>query len=397
MLSAFKTVNVLKGQFKSGSSGILLRKTLVVIQFSITVVLIVGILVVQRQLNFIQNRDLGFDKENLLMLNGNGSNEIVRGFDAFAEQVKSNSFVQGLSRSNSMLANGLGNSVGTAEDASGKKVNATVYRLRIDHDYLDTYMMKLIAGRNLIVGSASDSSGGFIVNEALTKHFGYKNPADAIGKYFQFQGREGSIVGVVKDFHYNSLEQKIEPTCMFLLNRNFSRISIRITGDPIAAKEKISSLFKKHFPNTVLDTYYADDRVEKQYQSEKRFSNIFLIFSTVSLAMACLGLFSLVSYSVESRTKEIGIRKVLGASVSAIFRLITIEYLTLILISCVIAIPFGYYFMKNWLQGFAYHTSLEVHTFIYAGFTTLFIALLTVSIKSIRSALANPVRSLRNE
>jgi putative ABC transport system permease protein len=397
VLSSFKTVNVLKGHFKTDTSGIWLRKSLVVVQFSITVALITGILVVQRQLHFIQNRDLGFNKENLLMFNGNGSSEVPQHFDAFAEELKSNPFVTGVARSNSMLANGLGNSVAVVEDASGKKVNATVYRLRVDHDYIDTYQMNVVAGRNFLVGSASDSIHAFIVNEALTKMYGYTDPRQAIGKTFQFQGRDGYIIGVVKDFHYNSLQQKIEPLCIFLLKGNFSRISVRVAGDLENVKQKSSEIFKRHFPNTVVDTYFADDSIEKQYQAEKRFSTIFFVFSTLSLGIACMGLFSLVSYSVETRTKEIGIRKVLGASMASILRLITQEFLVLVFIAGLIAIPFSYYFMTSWLQDFAYHINLSGETFLYAMGVAICISMVTVSVKSIRAALANPVKSLRND
>jgi putative ABC transport system permease protein len=397
ILSSFKTVNILKGHFKTDTAGAWLRKSLVVVQFSITVALITGILVVQRQLHFIQDRDLGFNKDNLLMFNGNGSNEVPEHFDAFAEELKTNPFVAGVARSNSMLANGLGNSVAIVEDASGKKVNATVYRLRVDHDYLNTYQMNLVAGRNFQIGSAADSTRGFIVNEALTKMHGYLDPQQAVGKSFQFQGRDGYIIGVVKDFHYNSLQQKIEPLCMFLLKGNFSRISVRVTGDIAKAKEKVSEIFKKHFPDTVVDAYFADASIEKQYQAEKRFSTIFIIFSVLSLGIACMGLFSLVSYSVETRTKEIGIRKVLGASIASILRLINLEFLMLIVIAGLIAIPFSYYFMTSWLQDFAYHIDLTGETFLYAIAVTIFISMLTVSVKSIRAALANPVTALRND
>jgi putative ABC transport system permease protein len=378
-------------------TGVWLRKSLVVFQYSITIVLITGILVVQLQLRFIRDKDLGFNKENLLVMGVNGSIEVIRGYEGFLQEISANPNITGICRSNTGLAFGLANSGATAQDASGKKINSTVYRMRVDHDYIDTYDMKLVAGRNFIKGSASDSARGFIINEATTKVYGYQDPQDMIGKDFLFNGIQGEIIGVVKDFHYTSLQQKIEPTCMYLLNGNFSRISMRINGNIEENVNAITQAWKKYFPGSVLDYTFTEDRVLEQYQSEQRFSKIFLVFSAISLAIACLGLFALVSYSVERRTKEIGIRKVLGASVTSIVHMLSKEFLVLILISCIIAIPVAYYFMQLWLQDFAYRTPIAGEIFVTGGVIALFIAMITVSIKSIRSAMTNPVDSLRSE
>jgi putative ABC transport system permease protein len=396
-LSSFRTVNILKGQFKTGTTGVWLRKGLVVIQYAITIVLIAGILVVQLQLRFIREKDLGFNKDNLLVMKTNGDIQVVRGFEGFASSLRSNPLVTGIARSNSMLTGGLSNSVALAEDASGKKVNATVYSLRVDHDYLNVYGMKLVAGRNFALENGSDSVRGFIVNEAATRLYGYRNPADAIGKYFHYHGREGEIIGVVKDFHYSSLQQKIEPTCMYLLRGNFSRVAVRLNGNVHENVALVTRAWKKYFPESVPDFSFAEDSLQDQYQAEQRFYHIFLVFSVISLSLACLGLFALVSYSVESRTKEIGIRKVLGASVAAIVNMLSGEFLTLIIIACVIALPVSWYFMQQWLQDFAYHATIGAGIFIGAGLIALLIAMITVSFRSVRSAMANPVDSLKNE
>lgn len=396
-LSSFRTVNILKGQFRTGTTGVWLRKSLVVVQYAITVVLITGILVVQLQLHFIHEKDLGFDKDNLLVLKTNGDIEVVSGFEAFAAGLQASPLVRGLTRSNSMIAGGLGNAVAVSEDAKGKKLNATVYSLRVDHHYLEVYGMKLVAGRNFIEGNAADSAMGFIVNEATTRTYGYDDPNQALGKYFSYRGREGRIIGVVRDFHYSSLQQKIEPTCLYLLNGSFSRIAVRLNGSMGANLTLVMRAWKKYFPNSVPDYEFAEDSLEDQYRAEQRFSAIFLVFSAVSLSIACLGLFALVSYSVESRTKEIGIRKVLGASVPSIVNMLSKEFLTLIVVACFIAGPVAYYFMQQWLQDFAYRIDLGAEVFMTAGGIALLVAMATVSIRAITSAVANPVDALRNE
>lgn len=397
MLSSFHPVNILKGQLKTGTTGVWLRKGLVIVQYSITIILVIGILVVQLQLTFIQNKDLGFDKDHLLILGVNGSQEVIKGYDAFTNDLLTRSTVSGIARSSSTLAGGLGNSVAVMEDAAGKKANATVYRIRVDHDYLDVYKMKLLAGRFFSKDISSDSTNAFIVNESTVKAYGYQDPVDAIGKSFNFGGNAGQIIGVVKDFHYSSLQYKVDPTCMFLLRNNFSRISVRFNGSLQESMTLVSDTWKKHFPNSVMDFKFAEDAVNSQYQAEHRFSKVFIVFSGISLAIACLGLFALVSYTVESRTKEIGIRKVLGASISNILGMLSKEFLVLIVISSCVGIPAGYFFMDRWLLDFAYRVDFHPSIFLIAGALVLGIAWATISLRSIRAATANPVDSLRNE
>lgn len=265
----------------------------------------------------------------------------------------------------------------------------------VDADYLETFGMKLIAGRNFVKGSRADSLG-FIVNETTTRIYGYRDPADAIGKELAFGEQKGQIIGVVSDFHYNTLHKKIEPTTMHLWRGGFSRIAVRM-NNVTQGVDVVTDAWKKHFPNSVLEYSFAEERIESLYQSEQRFSKIFVIFAVLSLTIACLGLFALVSYSVKIRTKEIGIRKVLGASVTGIVAMLSGEFVMLVLIACFIAIPAGYYFMQQWLQGFVYRVDIGAETFVIAGATAMLIAMATISVKSVRSALANPVNSLRNE
>jgi len=397
LLASFRPAAILKGNFKSGSSGVWLRKSLVVVQYASTIVLVIGIFVVQLQFRFMKSSDLGYDHNQLLMLGVNGSPEVRQGYAAFAQELMSTSVASDVARSNSMITGGLGNSVADMEDASGHIVNATVYRLRVDYDYLDVHKMQLAAGRFLSRDFPSDSTRGYVVNESLVRTYGYTNPQDVIGKSFVFGGNKGEVIGVVKDFHYNSLQHKVEPTCMFLLNGNFSRITMRLTQNQKESLKQVAALWQKHFPNSVLDYDFSDDAVAKQYLGEERFSRIFIIFSVISLAVASMGLFSLVSFAVESRTKEIGIRKVLGATVPQILAMISREFLTLIFVSALVAVPLGYYFMNAWLSTFAYKAILQPWLFITAVGIVMLLAWVTVGLRSARAARSNPVDVLRSE
>jgi putative ABC transport system permease protein len=396
VLSSLRIVNVLKGQLSPATSGVLLRKSLVVFQYAITIILLTGILVTQMQLRFIGHKDLGYNKDNLLILNVNGSPEVRAGFQKFKNDLLTAPNIGGVATSNAMISGGLSNSIATIEDASGKKINGTIFTNGIDQDYIDTYGMKLVSGRNFIKGSRADSLG-VIINEATSRSYGYTDPDGIIGKEFILGGVKGIIIGVVSDFHYSSLHKKIEPTCMFLWQGGFSRIAVRLETNVQRGMEYVVNAWKVHFPNSVLEYSFAEQTLEAQYQSEQRFSKIFLTFSIISLSIACMGLFALVSYSVKSRTKEIGIRKVLGASVSRIVTMLSREFIVLVVIACFIATPLSYYFMQRWLESFVYRTTLGAEIFLASGAIALLMAIVTISIKSVRSALANPVNSLRNE
>lgn len=396
VLSGFKPVNILKG-YAGGMSGNWLRKNLVVLQFSITIILVIGIIVVQLQMKFITDKDLGFDKNNLVVFGVHGSPEVVNGYKGFVDELTSSPNIGGVTRSNTTIGNGIGNSSAMVEDVNGKNLTTTVYPFRVDHEYIDVYNMKLVAGRNFRIDNGVDSTLSFIVNEALTKSYGYSNPTDIIGKSFKYEGTAGKIIGVVKDFNFHNLQHKVEPACMHLLGGGFSRISIRINGDTRKGFDEVQAMWKKHFPTSVLQYAFYEDSLASSYSAESRFSGIFLVFSMVSLAIACLGLFSLVSYAVERRSKEIGIRKVLGASASNILLMLSTEFLLLVALSSIVATPVGYYFMNAWLTGFAYHVSLNVFMFIAAVLLVLVIAWGTVSLRTLRAASANPVKSLRSE
>ena len=398
-LTAYKPVNVLKGSMQSPAGGVWLRKTLVITQFTISVVLIAGILVVNSQLSYIQNKDLGYKKDALLALKVNGNNDVVMNFVAFKNAVLSNPLVSGMTTSNSLLGSGLGNSGATTINGEGKSITTSIYRLKVDQDYVKVHGMRMIAGRNFSENIIVDSSS-YIINEAAVRSLGWGNPENAINKPFSMGGDGGKVIGVIKDFHFNTLQHAVEPLVILprMPRNGFSQITMRIDmNKPAAVLKLLEENWKKYFPDYNLEYSIIDKKLQEQYKSEERFGKFFLYFSMLSLLIACLGLFGLTDYATQQRTKEIGIRKVLGASVKGIVTLISKDFLKLVLVASFIAFPLAWWVMNKWLQDFAYRIHIGWWVFIIAGGVALFIALITVSFQAIKAAIANPVKSLRTE
>jgi putative ABC transport system permease protein len=396
LIASIQPVRILKGYFSHGPSGTMVRKALVVVQYSVTVLLLIAVITVSAQLKFIQDKDLGFDTENLLVLAMNGSPEAMPGYSGFYDQLKSVGSIAGIARSNTSIGGGLSRELAMAESNFNNNVDLHVYTAGIDDDYLNTYGIELMAGRNFIRGGAADSSK-FIVNEATAHALGFDNVADAIGKHFRIGDRDGDVVAVVKDFHHASLHEQIGPLAMYLLPNYYSRISIRMSGNPVENLKQIEGAWKKSFPNTVFDYAFADDKLQNSYRQEDRFAKLYFVFSTISIVIASLGLFALISYTVGRRTKEIGIRKVLGANVFQISTLLSREFLRLVIISCAISMPLGWYATNEWLQNFAYHINPGITVVAISGLATVALALTTLGIRTVKSAMANPVDSLRVE
>jgi putative ABC transport system permease protein len=398
LITAYKPAEVLKGKLTS-SGGAGLRKSLVVLQFTISIILIAGILVVNSQLSYIQHKDLGYKKDALLTLKTNGNTDVIENYEAFKNAVLSKPFIKGITTSNAILAGGLGNRGITTVSGNGDRITSILYNLRADENYINVYGMKMVAGRNFYSTITADATS-YIINEAAVKSFGWKNAEDAINKPFSATGKEGRVVGVVKDFHFNSLHQHVEPLVIMprLPGERFSQISVRIAmNDPQKALDWIADSWKKNFPGALLEYSFMDKKLNDQYVAENRFSKFFLYFSMLSLIIACLGLFGLTTFTVRQRVKEIGIRKVLGASVSGITAMLSTDFLKLIFISAIIAVPIAWYIMNKWLQDFAYRITISWWVFVVAGLAALLIALITISFQSIKAAIANPVKSLRTE
>ena len=397
-LSSFKPVTALKGKISAGKKSIGLRSGLVVFQFCISVILIVGTTVVYQQLKYIQNTKLGFDKDQVLVLHETGrldKNEAILRKQLLQDQRVENVSISGYVPVGP--SNGNNNMVYT-EDNSSQLVKAIKYH--VDEQYIPTLDMKLEAGRNFSKDFATDSSAT-IINETAAKTFGWGEKA--LGKTLTgFKNNQGEkityhIIGIVKDFHFKSLHERISPLMMALGN-NSGSIIVKVKTKDIAGL--LASVKKEwsQFSNAALFSYsFMDDDFEATYRTEGKLSLILGIFAGLTIFIACLGLFGLVTFTAEQRTKEIGIRKVLGATVPNVVGLLSKDFLKLVIIANVISWPLAWWIMNKWLQDFAYRINISWWIFLLAGLAALLIALITVSFKAIKAALANPVESLRTE
>jgi putative ABC transport system permease protein len=398
VLSSFKPISVLKGTFKSSSKGVFLRQSLVVVQFVITLLLVISIVVIDSQLSYIKHKNLGYDPNALLFLRLNGNAEVVKGYEAFKDEVLANPIIAGVTTSNSAIVNGLETGSVETVDAGGKSVGITLSTLQADENYLNVHGIRIRAGRNLMPRTPGDSIQQVILNEQAVRNIGWKNAEAAIGKPFQLDGQPGTVVGVVENFHFNSLQHAIQPLAIASLDNYFSRITIKVNrGEVSQTVALIRSVWKKHFSGALFDYEFLDRLLTEQYRAEERFSTIVTYFSFLSLLIACLGLYGLITHTTAQRTKEIGIRKTLGATVNGIVVMLATDFLQLVVFASFIAIPLAWYLMSQWLQSFVYRIGLEWWMFAASVLLVLLIALLTVSFQSIKAALTNPVKSLRSE
>lgn len=398
ILSAFRPIHVLKSSFRYSGSGALLRKSLMIGQFAITLVLVTGIVIIYSQMSFIRQKDLGFNKDELFFIRVNGNTDIINGYNAFKNDLDKTAMIKGVALSNTMIGGFLGAEQSETVDSTGKHVQITTARVRADQNYLSVYDIRLVTGKNLPAATSNQGSIPILVNETTVKKLQWGNVEDAIGKPFKIDGVEGIVSGVVSDFHFNSLQHEMEPLIIYPVSDRFSRINIRIDGiKPLETVAFIEKTWKKHFPSSLLDFGFLDEELQRSYESEQRFSKIFLVFSVLSLIIAGLGLYGLTAYSTFQKTKEIGIRKVIGASVSSIVLMLSKGFLRLVLLAILVAMPVSWYIMNRWLENFAYHINLSSWMFALPALLVIVIAMLSVCSQVLRSALANPVKSLRTE
>jgi len=393
-LSSFNPVEVMKGKIQTSRREKYVRKGLVVFQFSLSVFLIVATFVIYQQLEYVQNKNLGYEKENLVYFPIRG--ELSESWDTFAEELKSNRDVINISRSNH---NFLGRSSNSWDvEWPGKDPNEKVLTemVRSDYDLIETLGVEMAAGRSFSRNFGADSTK-ILINEALLDIMGLKNP---IGEQVKFWGKTWQIAGVMKNFHYASLRTEIEPMIVFLVadpaNADVGFVRIR----PGATQQVLADLKDKHATfNPAFDLQYSfiDQQYASLHESEQRMSILSQYFSGLAILISCLGLFGLSIFMAESKTREIGIRKVLGATVKELVLLFTGEFTKLVMAAIFIALPVSWYLMKNWLENFTYHTGLEIWIFLAATAISLIIAWLTVSYQAIRAASVNPVYSLRKE
>jgi putative ABC transport system permease protein len=389
----FKNTTEKKGSLFS------LRKALVVFQFALSIILIIATIIALQQLQYMQSQNLGFEKEQVVAIPLRDQSETDLQNLLKSEFVK----IQGIttaSASSSTPGRRLSNIVVLPEGVQQDQLQ-TMNTLIVDYDFINTYKLNLVAGRGFSKDFGSDSSA-FVLNETAVRELGWGNPEKAIGKKFDWGlGKQGVITGVVKDFHFKALNEKIIPLVMHILPVTsgwYGFISVRVnTQDMQEAIQSLKVAWIKLMPGHPFDYFFVDEDYNKQYQGEQQLSSLSLIFSVLVIFISCLGLFGLVMVSVSQRIKEIGVRKVLGASVTGIASLLSKDFLRLVGIAILIASPIAWWLMNKWLEAFAYRIHIGWWVFPIAGIAALLIALLTVSFQAIRAALANPVKSLRTE
>ncbi|MFC3811845.1 ABC transporter permease [Lacihabitans lacunae] len=405
-LSKFDTIDTMKKSTGTGSRGFSsVRSGLVVFQFTVSIVLMLGSIIVYRQLSFAQNSKTGIQKENVLVINNTRNFKSISEREVFRQKLLQIPEVKNVTHSTFLPSLGAFNDF--YEPEQGSQANAVVQNIAIssyltDENFVPTLKIELTDGRNFRANSQSDSAS-VILNETAVKAIGWKNP---IGQWMRYPGNVNQrfqVVGVVKDFHLYSVRAAIEPLAIFHESSKTyqtwgSYMAVRLLPNTEKAGiEKISNIWKSSIPNVPFEYDFLDKSFARMYQSENQMASILLVFTALALFIGCLGLFALATFTAEHRTKEIGIRKVLGASVMGITALLSKDFLKLVAIALVIGSPVAWYFMNQWLGDFAYRIDIEWWIFALAGVTAILIAIATVSFQAIRAALMNPVKSLRSE
>jgi len=395
-LSSFKPVVVLKGAFKAGRGTNIPRKILIVAQFTVSITLIIGTVVVFRQIEFAKDRPLGYERDGLLsipyQISGN------QHFDVLRNELMKTNVVSGVSASSSP-ATGIWSSADNlnwkGKDPSRQELFGTIL---VDPDYAQVIGWQMKEGRNFSRQFLTDSSG-FILNEAAVKQMGLKNP---LGETVKWHGKDWTIIGVVKNMVMTSPFEPIVPT-VFLIDdqqRSFNVINLKIHSNNVPIRDalvRIEAVMKSFSPGLPFNYRFADQEYSRKFAAEERIGKLAGVFTSLAILISCLGLFGMAAFVTEQRTKEIGIRKVIGASVLNLWGLLSKDFILLVLISCLLAVPVSYYFLHNWLQNYAYHTELPWWIFVASCVGALIITLLTVSYHSIKAALDNPIKSLRTE
>ncbi len=398
LVSGFHPLLVFRKSHKSIYGNNLLRRILVSGQFMISIMLIAGTIIVHRQLNHMQQMKLGFEKERTLKLNFNGSNSIIDRLETIKTEFNALASVAGVTGSYSVPGEGTTNLYTSMEIEKGKMSYTNMNTYLIDHDFIPNYSIELLAGRNFSRDFPADDSTAFIVNETAVKDFGWTGPQEAIGRKVIQRGKRGVIIGVIKDFHYESVKSQVAPLLLYIQKEWFQNLSIKIdASDMVEAVSEIETKWRELAPNLPFLYSFIDEDFDKLYKAEKQLSYIVGIFSGLAIFVACLGLIGLTAFSVERRYKEIGIRKVLGANVVGLVLMISNEFFKLIIVALVLAVPVTYIVLTKWLQNFTVSIEISPWVFAIAGLVTLVIAWLGISILSIRAAQTNPVDSLQNE
>jgi putative ABC transport system permease protein len=397
-LSGFQPASVLKGSFKAGKVHERFRSVLVVTQFAISIALISCMIVVYTQLDFMRTKDLGFDKENIAVLPASG--QITSNYENIRERLLGQPGILNVSVASRVPSGRLLDSQGTQAEVNGmlQDIEFRIADIHISHNFLETFDIDLVAGRNFDINLASDSTEAFILNESAVETIGWSSPEQAIDKEFHYGERRGRVIGVVNDFNFESLHQSIAPIVFMIPDDRIRNVAVKIRDN---SREEVLDFLEEQWatlrPGYPFTYYFVQDNFDEQYNSEERLGTLFGFFSLIAIIIAALGLFGLASFTAQQRIKEIGIRKVLGATVSQIVWLLSTRFTLLVILAIAIATPVAWYSMDQWLDGFAYQVDMPIWSFIIAGGSAILIAWLTISYQSVRAAIVNPVNSLRSE
>lgn len=397
VVSGFKPVVALKNKINAASvGGIPLRRTLVVAQFAIAQLLIIGTFVAIRQMSFVNNADLGFDKNAVLIIPGYTDSISLHKMQAFKQALLQNPAVQSASFASDAPSSDNNSATNFNFNHSKKDPGFDVFLKIGDADYFKTFGLRFIAGNGYDI---SDTMRQAVINKTLMQKLGIVHPEDAIGKTISLGGPGwASITGVVEDFKTNSLRETVKPIVIYPQKVYESEVAVKVrTWNLTATVASIQKLWENTYPEYAYNGFFLDENIAKFYKQENQLALVYKIFAGIAIFISCLGLYGLVSFMVVQRTKEVGIRKVLGASVRSIVFLFSKEFMILITLSFIIAVPVGWYFMSGWLQNFAFRISMGADVFIIAILTSVTLAWVTVGYKAVRAALANPVNSLRSE
>ncbi|MEO1053383.1 MAG: ABC transporter permease [Bacteroidota bacterium] len=396
-LSAFRPVRVLKGALRyDGKAN--LRSGLVVFQFFISICLIIGVGVIGDQINYMKTKDLGFNKEQMVILPAPA--EIEGKFELVKNRLMEHSGIENVTLSNRVPSGRLLDAwTGQAEvNGEMKNIEFRIAGVFVDHDYLNMLDVKFLAGRNFDAQLASDSTEAFILNKVTIDRLGWESPEKAIGQKFNYGARSGYIIGIVDDFHFESLHQPIAPIAFSIISENSRNVMVKVKADQ---KEHALAHLEEEWnnlrPGFLFDYTMVSDQFDQQYEAEEKLGELVSYFSWLAIFVAILGLFGLSSFSIEQRIKEIGIRKVLGASVSSVLFMFTKRFAILVIIGLVMAVPVSYYGMQTWLSTFPYQAAINPLTFMIGGMVALGLAVATISYETIKAAIANPVDTLRSE
>ncbi|AXE19635.1 ABC transporter permease [Runella rosea] len=398
-LSSFKPISVLKGKLSATNKGGYLRSSLVVFQFFASIFLIISTIVIYRQLDFIQKQNIGFNREQVIVIND--TNLLEKGLESFKNELLQISGIKSATISAFLPTPSYrNNTVFWTEGQLGADNGISMQFWEVGYDYTETLKMQFVAGRDFDKTMSTDSSA-IIINETTAKQTGYKNP---IGQKLYAYGSNlkdlipYTIIGVVKNFNYASLRENVASLSMCLAKNPYGMISVRVQSNDFKESiAKIEERWKLRAGRTPLNYQFLDDAFDNMYRTEQRIGKVFISFAVLAILIACLGLFGLATFTAEQRTKEIGVRKVLGASIWSIVRLLSKDFLKLVCLAFVIASPLAYYAMSTWLKDFAFRTDISLWIFVVSGTSALTISLLTVSYQAIKAALMNPVKSLKTE